>query len=96
MNTDVREALFPEPVNGISDDAYYNLLGVLQDIERGEWHQADLDAIRRVLTQLERARSLLSASAEAPGREATNTERQLGKCLGCGQKLSLLHPLARS
>ena len=59
----LRKALFPAPIEGVSNDAYDNLLGVLCDLEHGQINDVDLEPIRRVLSRLSEARRVLEETA---------------------------------
>jgi hypothetical protein len=56
-----------EPVNGISEDAYYNLMDVLSDWEAKKLDEVDIRTIKRVLDQLNRARNVLARKADSCG-----------------------------
>jgi hypothetical protein len=65
---EAQRILFPEPVNGISEDAYYNLMGVLYDWEAKKLDEVDIRTIKRVLDQLNRASNVLARKADSGGK----------------------------
>ena len=58
---EARAILFPEAQGGISDDAYYNLMGLQYDMEHATpKDEVGIRTIKRVLDQLNRASNVLA------------------------------------
>lgn len=57
----IKDVLFPQEVDGITDDAYYNLSGVEYAIKDQDVGKVDLKTVQRVMGQLQKARLILNA-----------------------------------
>lgn len=70
----IKEVLFGEPIDGISDDAYYNLMGVEHDLKAKDVDAADLNTVQSVLGQLEAVRRIINAPSAASSSETEHNE----------------------
>lgn len=75
----LKAALFPEPVNGVSDDAYYNLMGVEYAIKDHDVGAVDLRTVQRVMGQLAEAKKILDEAAPSETAERI--------CPDCGVRI---------
>ena len=87
---EARAILFPEAQGGISDDAYYNLMGLQYDMEHATpKDEVGIRTIKRVLDQLNRASNVLArkpVSANAESKDGCS--RCSGRCVCMGGQIT--------